>query len=446
MEPGVTQGQLYDFLREQKSRLWMDATGSTREASVVGNAVERGFGHTPYGDRFSHICGLELILPTGECVDTGFARFPGAKAAPLHRWGLGPSVDGLFSQSNFGVVTRMTLWLMPAPEYFQAFFLRCDTDDALGPLIDALRPLRLNGTLRSAVHIGNDYKVLSGLQQYPWEETGGKTPLGLDQMRAFRRKLNFGAWNASGGLYGTRAQVAASRRIIRRALAGKVSRLQFIDDRTLRIAERFATPFRLLTGWDLSRTLGLLRPVYGLMKGIPTDKPLASAYWRKPRPVPQNMDPDRDRCGLLWYAPVAPAEASCAEALTTTAVNTILEHGFEPMISLTTVSERSLMCVISLSYDRDVDGEDDRALACYHRLRQQLAGQGYYSYRLGTQSMSEMDPASGYNELLRKLKKTLDPNDILAPRRYHPGIDGSRREQRSDDEELAFPEPVPAAQ
>ena len=93
-----------------------------------------------------------------------------ARTGSLHRWGVGAYLDGLFTQSNLGVVTRMSIWLMPAPEYFQAYFFSCDSDDGLAPIVEALRPLRLNGTLRSTVHIANDYKVLSGMQQYPWEE------------------------------------------------------------------------------------------------------------------------------------------------------------------------------------------------------------------------------------------------------------------------------------
>src|SRR5215470_11685439 len=38
VEPGVTQGQLFTFLRERKSRLWMDATGASPECSLIGNA------------------------------------------------------------------------------------------------------------------------------------------------------------------------------------------------------------------------------------------------------------------------------------------------------------------------------------------------------------------------------------------------------------------------
>jgi 4-cresol dehydrogenase (hydroxylating) flavoprotein subunit len=417
VEPGVTQRQLAQFLADRGSSLWMDATGSSPDASLVGNNMERGFGHTPYGDHFAHLCGLEIVLATGECIETGFARF-GGPAGPLYRWGLGPSLDGMFSQSNFGVVTRMTIWLMPAPEYFQAFFFRCDEESDFPAVVDAMRSLRLRGVLRSTPHLGNGYKVLSGLRQYPWEETGGSTPLTPDLMRGFQKKLNFGAWNGSGALYGTKAQVAEARRLVKQALKGKVSRLQFLDDRMLNLAGKFAGVFQLFTGWDLSRALELVRPVYALMRGVPTDKPTASAYWRKRTPPPADMDPDRDRCGLLWCAPVAPAQGGHAQRLAEIATEILLEHGFEPMLSFTLVSERALTCVVSIGYDRDVPGEDDRAMNCYRELQQTLMANGYFSYRAGVQSMLEMTRHEEYNRLLGRIKNAVDPRNILAPGRY----------------------------
>jgi len=418
VEPGVTQGQLYRFLQERRSRLWMDATGASPECSLIGNAMERGFGHTPYGDHFAHCCGLEVVLPNGEVVETGFGRFAGAQAGPLYRWGVGPSVDGIFSQSNFGIVTRMTVWLMPAPEYFQAYCFRCERDEDLAGVIEALRPLRLDGTIRSALHIANDYKVVSAVRQYPWDRTDGATPLRGVLLDQLRRELEIGAWSGSGGLYGTRRQVAEARRLVRRALKGKVSKLQFLDDRLLRLAGRFARPFRMLTGWDLNRVLSAFRPIFGLMKGIPTEHPLASTYWRKRTPPAAQMDPDRDGCGLLWASPVAPADGPHARELTSLASEILLRHGFEPAISLTLISERSLCCVISIAYDRDVPGEDARAMACHHDLLERLAARGYYSYRLGIQSMAQMSHASGYAALIDSIKNAVDPNGILAPGRY----------------------------
>jgi 4-cresol dehydrogenase (hydroxylating) len=420
VEPGVTQRQLYQFLQARKSHLWLDATGSSPDCSLIGNVMERGFGHTPYGDHFAQVCGFEIVLPTGEIAQTGFSRFSNSHAAPVYKWGVGPTLDGLFSQSNLGIVTRMTIWLMPMPPYFQAFFFQCDEDKQLAPLIEALRPLRLSGILRSTVHIANDYKVLAGIQQYPWQEAGGSAPLHPELMRDLRRRLKFGAWSGSGGLYGTRRQVAEARRILRRALKGKVDRLQFLDDRTLRFASRFAKPYKTLTGWDLRRTLELVRPVYGLMKGVPTEQPLASSYWRKKTPPPAQLDPDRDGCGLLWCAPVAPMEGGHVTKIADLASEILLGYGFEPSISMTLITERAVCCVISICYDRLEAGQDERAMACYKYLFGALTEQGYYSYRLGIQAMSDLSSQDGYGGLLRAIKNAVDPNAVLAPGRYHP--------------------------
>src|SRR6185369_9833466 len=263
--------------------------------------------------------------------------------------------------------TRMTIWLMPEPEYFQAFFFRCDQESDLPELIDALRPLRMNGTLRSSMHIANDYRVISSIQQYPWEETGGATPLRPEAMDPLRKKLNCGVWNGSGGLYGTKAQVAEARRLVKKALRGHVKKLQFLDDRQLEVAARFAKPYSAVTGWDLSRALKLVRPVFGLMKGVPTDKPMRSCYWRKRR-IPEQIDVDRDGCGLLWCSPIAPLTGSHALAVSQIASRVLLAHGFEPMITLTLLTERTIGCVISINYDREVPGEDEKALRCHDHL------------------------------------------------------------------------------
>jgi 4-cresol dehydrogenase (hydroxylating) len=315
----------------------------------------------------------------------------------------------------------MTIWLMPAPECFSAYYFRCESESGLVDIIDALRPLRLDGTLRSSSHIANDYKVISALQQYPWEETGGETPLLPSKMKEFRRELKIGVWNGSGALYGTRAQVKEAKRLLRRALAGKAQRLQFLDDRLLGLAKRFAKPFELVSGWKMERTLAVLEPVYGLMKGVPTLHPMASTYWRKRNPPPPDPDPDRDGCGLLWCSPVVPNDGEHASLLTTAASEIMLARGFEPMISITVLSERALACIISIGYDRKVPGEDARARECHRELMRRSAELGYHSYRLGVSSMAgNMGQTGAYLDLLQTIKQSLDPSGILAPGRYIP--------------------------
>jgi 4-cresol dehydrogenase (hydroxylating) len=39
VEPGVTQAQLYSFLQERRSGLWMDATGASPDCSLIGKST-----------------------------------------------------------------------------------------------------------------------------------------------------------------------------------------------------------------------------------------------------------------------------------------------------------------------------------------------------------------------------------------------------------------------
>ena len=74
---------------------WMDATGAGPDCSIIGNTLERGFGHTPYGDHFAHVCALEVVLADGSVLSTGLSCFDQATAAPVYRWGVGPVLDGM---------------------------------------------------------------------------------------------------------------------------------------------------------------------------------------------------------------------------------------------------------------------------------------------------------------------------------------------------------------
>src|SRR4029079_16184292 len=136
------------------------------DSSLIGNVVERGIGKGPYGDRFAHVCNFEVVTGSGEIVRTGLGRFAGAKAAPLHRWGLGPSLDGLFTQSSFGIVTRMTQWLMPRPAVFQILMDQAARDEDVPGVVDALRPLVMNGAPRPTLTLYNDYRVIACTQPY----------------------------------------------------------------------------------------------------------------------------------------------------------------------------------------------------------------------------------------------------------------------------------------
>jgi 4-cresol dehydrogenase (hydroxylating) len=88
------------------------------------------------------------------------------------------------------------------------------------------------------------------------------------------------------------------------------------------------------------------------------------------------------------------------------------------MLSITLITERALICVISITYDRESPGEDERAMACYAELQKELSAKGYIPYRLGIQSMGEMEAHGPYARFLEAVKRAADPAGILAPGRY----------------------------
>ncbi len=420
IQPGVTQQQLYDFLQQQGGKFWMDATGSSGACSVLGNTLERGFGHGSYSDHAGQLVCMEIMLADGRLIQTGLGHFRSAKAAGSYAAGLGPGLSQLFLQSNFGLITCITINLMPAPDYFQAFYFSTDRQAEIGPLIDTLRPLRLGGVIRSALHIGNAYRVLSSIQQYPWAAAGGVTPLPESVLEDFGKRWGFSAWNGSAALYGTRRQVAEARRNIKSALGRQVNKLRFMDDDALALIKRLQKPFHWLTGINFPEMLKLIEPVHNMMKGKSTDRLMASTYWRKKMVIPLDMDPDRDRCGLIWCAHVAPTKGHFAKEMTDIVNKILPAHGFEPSMTLTLINERCLDNVVSICYDRDVPGEDQRALACYAELAQTLIAAGYFPYRLGIHAMQLMQHYGGreYLDLLRQLKHLFDPHQIISPGRY----------------------------
>jgi 4-cresol dehydrogenase (hydroxylating) flavoprotein subunit len=406
VEPGVTQAQLAEHLRDRRSRLWMDATGSTPLASVLGNTVERGFGVTPYGDHMGWACGLEVVLPDGALLRTGWLAFPGSKVESLDSWPPGPQLEGLFSQSGLGVVTKLSLPLMPAPQTTATALFDLDGPEELERAVDAMRRLQLEGTVRAAPWFGNSFRLLATVMRYPWNE-GLPPPLTRAQGVALAARYGIAPWTGAVGLYGTAAQVAANGRRLREVVRPFVRRLRLVDPASLARANVSAR-----RGIEL----GLHRGYTGqLMNAV------RRAYWRKHQPPSAEPDLDQDRVGFLFANAAIPFAGADVVAATGLVEEVVTTHGFEPAVNCHSVRQRVLQLIVSICYDREVEGEDERVIACSDELNARLADAGYYPFRLGIHTMGVLDRADPtYLETLRSLKRLFDPEGILAPGRYEP--------------------------
>ena len=426
IEPGVTQQQLSMYLLDREIPLWMDCTGAGPDTSLVGNILERGFGHSPYGNRFQTVSGLQIVLANGRVLQTGFGHYPQAKTTYLFPYGVGPYLDGLFTQSNLGIITRLGMWLMPASKCINHFLCFIENHENIKPVVDALRPLRMDGTLRSNVHIGNDLRLISGGRSYPLESARGNIPLPADLRKALRIEAGVGAWTVSGALYGTPRQVSITRKILRNALKSTGTTPVFLTQRRLafgamiaRMLGNSALASRLKTKVQVGNAL------FDMNRGIPNGRFLAGAYWRRraglPSNFPSHADPAADNCGFLWLSPVIPMRGEDVLRLHAIIEPIFEQHRFDLFITFSMFNERVLGTVITIAYDKEEIAETERAQACYRALFQSVMEVGYIPYRVGIQSMADLDQGSdNFWSTTRAIKMALDPQEIIAPGRYQP--------------------------
>ena len=422
IEPGVTQQQLFEYVDDKNIPLWIDPTGAGPNASLLGNALERGYGITPYGDHFATICGLDVVLPTGQMLKTGFGHFDNAKAHRLFPNGVGPALDGMFTQSNFGIVTRMGLWLMPRPEHFELCLFSIDDDQLLPQLIEKTRYLKLHRIVQGSINLVSRNRALTVIQQFPWDEMQSQTPMSDQVAQQIADQYGVGIWNGVCGLYGPKDLVRSQKKIIKQQLKPFCRRVSFISQSTVNTISRFPRIVSVSTGLNASALLSAIRPAFGLLSGIPNEAALNTAYWRKKIEVPtENLDPKRDGCGLIWYAPVLPMNHTSVEEFQRIAEPILHKFGFDFCMTLTTVTARAFDCTLPILFDRTNDEDVSRAKRCYEELLDTCANNGFFPYRVHSKSMSALQNRSkSYWEFCETIKNSIDPDGIISPGRYQP--------------------------
>jgi 4-cresol dehydrogenase (hydroxylating) len=429
IEPGVTYRQLRAHLDRYHPNLWCDCTDGPPDGSVIGNALDRGLGVTHYADHFASLCGLEVVLPTGEVIRTGGGP-EGCKTWHTHKWGVGPYIEGLFSQSNFGVVTKAGVWLMPRPEAFASFTFDLARAGDLPRLVDTVRDLALKGVLQSACHIVNDVVALCVLAQYPSELLDRCSRLPAEVHADMCRRYGVAPWSLGGGIQGTKAMVREVKRALRHALS-PMGRLTFLDDRSVNAISRLGRwSARSSVGRSvataLARAAGKSREmldaaphVHSVMKGIPSDFFVRHAYFKSRVPKPELADPDRDDCGLIWFAPIAPMTGKHATEVLELCRPLFERYRFDFYAALLMQNSRSMIVLMSIFYLKNEPDQVAAARQLYEALGRATTAAGYQQYRVGVTGMPNVPrTAPEFASFLRTLKSVADPGAIVAPGKY----------------------------
>jgi len=425
VEPGVTQGALREFLDRHDGNYLVPVTGAGPTCSILGNALERGYGITPITDHFAAVTKIEAILPDGTLYRTSLSELGGEEVDGLFKWGVGPYLDGLFSQGNFGVVVKMTIALAPAPETVTAFFFSTKDDAKLEALVPTVRAvLRALGGSVVAINLLNSQRMLSMMTPFP-EDRAVDGVLPADEVKSLANSHGVPAWSGVGAIYASKEVARAARRTLRRLLGPVTDRLVFINRRKVGVARSLS---RVLPPRLATRVRGMADTLSGaleIMHGTPNDVALALAYWRSGT-LPESgqpKNPARDGCGLIWFAPLVPIRGNDVRRYINMIERICPQYGVNPLITLTTVNDRCFDSTVPLLFDRRDADATARANECYRALYDAGQKEGFLPYRLNIDAMGTLNSGgSAFSRLASQLKAAVDPNYILAPGRYVPRI------------------------
>ncbi len=350
--------------------------------SVIGNALERGLGYTPYGDHASKLCGLEVALPTGELVRTGMGAMARAPTWQAYPYGFGPSWDQAFVQSNLGVVTKAGVWLMPEPEATLTAKVALPEMEDIAWAVDALGELRRRGVVEHPFVFGNYMRdAVSGSRREDWHTGPGAVPDSAGPK--IMQRFGVGWWNFSLNLYGDPDAIAANAKVVGRALEPRLGK---------------ALEWK---SWAKGQ------PYQQSPRPAPTVAPLQVVNWRG------------GRGGHLGFSPVLPQDGAMALEQVKRAKPRFEAHGIDYFTSFT-MGHRHINNINMLIYDRDDPQMVAGAKALFRELVDDARARGFAEYRA---HISYMDMVADTYDFgggaMRRLNETvkdaLDPNGILAP-------------------------------
>jgi 4-cresol dehydrogenase (hydroxylating) len=411
VEPGVSYFDLYNYIRERQLKLWIDCP-EPGWGSVLGNAVDRGVGYTgqAYRDHFAAHCGLEVVLPNGELMRTGMGALPGAKTWQDYRYGFGPYVDGLFTQGNFGIVTKMGIHLMPEPEGMVAGVVEAQNYHDIEPLIAVLNRLENSGLCDGMPQVSSP--AMGGLGDPPNPEITRVigTPGGPKAEDLTRIAQGKPYWHVRVLAYGPPEVAKAKWEHAKREFRKALPQCRFVEEVFYDIPlkpekEEALSPFRL----ELDRKVNFGIPNLGIF-----------AMGARSPAFPKPTD------GHLWFSAVVPRSGAGVMEAQNIFCRAIAEMGiyvgFNAPIPLGYTPHMFLM--IFPVFISKADPEMNRkGLGLLKYLIDLGAKHGFGEYRAAPALQDFIMERYNFNNhafrtFCEQLKDAVDPNGILAAGRY----------------------------
>jgi len=414
VEPGVSYFDLYRHFQEHNIRMIID-TPDPGWGSPIGNSLDRGGGYTMahFRNHFDAHCGMEVVLADGTLVRTGMGALPGAQTWQQYKSGCGPWIDGIFSQSNFGVVTKMGFWLMPEPEAYMrgsVFVPRYADLHRFVEILNYCENVKLFTGMPSMfsplLGIVSMSQLAKSMAEPPaMTETQaslvGSAELGFSEdLQAYALEAGIPYWGLDIPMYGPPEVIAAQWASIKR-------RFTDIDGATFEDGEVISFP---VSKEDEAR---VHLPEFGI-----TSLKMFSIISRTPtQPVAF--------AGHMGFSPIIPRTGAGVIEANKVFQRVAREYGLPTLGSFTLPLlywERAFIFIFSVMFTRD-PGVDAKTIAGVRALIRIAAEHGWGEYRTPPIFQDDVVEQYSFNDhallhLQEKIKDAVDPNGIISAGRY----------------------------
>ncbi|HTR47242.1 MAG TPA: FAD-binding oxidoreductase [Verrucomicrobiae bacterium] len=415
VEPGVSYFDLCRYIDEKGLKLWVDVP-DPGWGSPIGNALDRGGGYlmAQFRNHFDSHCGMEVVLANGEIIRTGMGALPGAKTWQQYKTGFGPWVDGIFSQSNFGIVTKMGFWLMPQPEAYLSGTIYAPRHADLIPLVETMTKLENTRVTNGMPDLGSpllSIPMISEIDKWnrgegpppPNAELGGllaKSEGGASpELEAYALKNGISYWSCKLSFYGAEKANAANWEYAKEQFSA-ISGAKFEQNES----------------YKLPLTAEQREKVHKPQFGIPSLQMFSIGARSPVNPEPTN--------GHMWFSPIIPRTGEAIFEANRVFSEAAKEFGL-PVLQFSLPStywERAFIFIFAFPVTRDVE-TNKKNRAAFKKIVQRAAEHGWGEYRTAPAFQEAIMATYSYNNhsLLRfheTLKDAVDPNGILSAGRY----------------------------
>jgi (+)-pinoresinol hydroxylase len=403
VEPGVAYFDLYRYIQEKGLKVWMDVP-DPGWGSLVGNALDHGvgYGYGGFRDHFYSHCGMEVVLPNGEIVRTGMGALPNAKTWAEYHYGVGPYVDGLFGQGNFGVVTKMGFHLLPAPDAYLTGMVSVPKREDLIPLVEGCNKLEHAGVIGMPEY-GSPLGGFGGPPDPKLREIMAK-PGGpvISEIEEYGAQTNRGFFRVTLQFYGAPKVVQAQWEYAKEVFGG-IRGVKFQDGEYIKFP---ATPEQL-------------EKAHKVAIGVPNLSIFTIGARSAFNPSPSD--------GHLWFSPLIPKTGEAILEAQDVFMKAFRDMGMPSMVSPfstpATWMYRAFVFIMGFPVYRNNVEQNKKTRELFRHLIQVAAEHGWGEYRTPPAFQQQVTDAYSFNNhalrrLVETMKDAVDPNGIISAGRY----------------------------